>query len=263
MVGLGAGLSQSRFVAKKEADAILEQQKATAAIPIIKEVAPEVRNMIQQARQVPEQREATTAATDDPVLFDKMVAAWAAENHQPSHEASLMLSKATRFIKWLKLDLHERRVADLAEDMRLVTRDEFVRYKEYLLSHSKGPRNGPPKELPATGLGYTSVCRHLHDLRTIFIFASKNRSFENPTDKVTLPSRTKKMMARNKWRSFSCEERFLILHRSPQRGAGHPLVPVGRLGDRCQGQRDCRGFDERHLPDRRRVVHQSPTRQPR
>jgi integrase len=207
-----------RFVAKKEADAILEQLKAAAVIPIIKEVSPEVRDMIQRARQVPEQREATTAVTDDPVLFDKMVAAWAAENHQPSHEASLMLSKTTRFIRWLKLDRHERRVADLAEDMRLVTRDEFVRYKEYLLSHSKGSRNEPPKELPATGLGYTSVCRHLHDLKTIFIFASKNRSFESPTDEVTLPSRTKKMMARNKWRSFSREERFLILTEARKEG---------------------------------------------
>jgi len=199
-----------RFVPQTQADAILAKLAAKTAIPTIKEVSPEVSDMIQRARQKPEQREATTSV-DDPVIFEKMVAVWAAENGIPDHDKGLMLSKAVRFIKWLKDDRQERGVAAPTEDMRLTTRDEFVRYKEYLLQHSEGPRGETPKQLPATGLGYTSVGHHLRDLRTLFIFASKNRSFENPTDEVTLPKRTKKMMARNKWRSFTRAERVLVL----------------------------------------------------
>jgi len=199
-----------RFVPQKEADAILEQLRKTTAIPIIKQISPEVMEVIQRARQAPEQRE-TVTVTDDPVLFEKMVEAWAAENHQPHQEETLLLCETTRFVNWLKEDRHEHGIAALAEDMRLVTRDEFVRYKEYLLQHSKGSRNESPKKTPATGLGYTSVCRQLADLRTLFIFASKNRSFENPTDEVTLPRRSPRIMARNKWRSFTREERTRIL----------------------------------------------------
>jgi integrase len=132
-----------------------------------------------------------------------------------------MLSKTTRFIKWLKEDRHEGGIVGLAEDMRLVTRDEFVRYKEYLLQHSKGARNESPNKLPPTGLGYTGVCHQLADLRTLFKFASKNRSFENPTDEVTLPRRSTRIMARNKWRSFTREERTRIL--TEARSAG-PVI---------------------------------------
>ncbi len=207
-----------RFVLEREADAILAQLREQSALPIIKEVSPGIRDLIQRARQVPEQRETQTAAAADPVLFEKMVAAWAAENHQPSHEERLMLSKATRFITWLRQDRHDRGISDLPEDMRRVTHDEFVHYKEYLLAHSKGPRGEPPKEEPHTGLGYTSVGKQLRDLRTLFKFTSKNRKFANPTDEVTLPKLTKRMMKRNAWRSFTRDERTLILTEARKAG---------------------------------------------
>src|ERR1700746_1041561 len=50
--------------------------------------------------------------------------------------------------------------------------NEYIRYKEALLK-------------PDSGLGHTTVKHHLDDLRTLFKFASKNRSFPNPTDDVT------------------------------------------------------------------------------
>jgi hypothetical protein len=156
--------------------------------------------------------------TADPVQFDRIVSAWASENHQPSHELTLMLSKASRFIAWLRSDRNDRGVPDLPEDMRLVTHAEFVRYKEYLLKHSKGSRGEPPIEGPPTGLGYTSVCRHLGDLRTLFNYAAKNHRFPNPSDEVTLPKRTPRIMARNKWRSFTPEERTLILAEARKAG---------------------------------------------
>lgn len=206
-----------RFVLQREADAILAELEAASQIPIIKEPSPEIRALIQRARQVAEHR-GTTTVTADPVPFDRVVSAWASENHQPSHELTLMLSKASRLIAWLRSDRNDRGVPDLPEDMRLVTHAEFVRYKEYLLKHSKGSRGEPPIEKPPTGLGYTSVCRHLGDLPTLFNYAAKNHRFANPTDEVTLPKRTPRIMARNKWRSFSPDERTLILSEARKAG---------------------------------------------
>ena len=77
---------------------------------------------------------------------------------------------------------------------------------------------------------------HLDDLRTLFIFASKNRNFANPTDDVT---RLERKNGRSKWRPYTLGRTDQDLDGSSQRGAGHPLVPMGRRATGAQGQRDC------------------------
>jgi len=152
-----------RFVLQREADAILAELEAASQIPIIKEPSPEIRALIQRARQVPE-HPGTTTVTADPVPFDRMVSAWASENHQPSHELTLMLSKASRFIAWLRSDRNDRAVPDLPEDMRLVTHAEFVRYKEYLLSTrrdhaaSRPSKNRPPVSATPVCAAISVIC---------------------------------------------------------------------------------------------------------
>ena len=117
-------------------------------------------------------------------------------------------------------DRDTRAVALHADDMRLVTRDEYTRYKEHLMKDS--------------GFSHTNVKHHLNDLRTLFIFASSNRDFAKPTHGVT---RLKRKNARNKWRSYTIEERVKILiaarrelggrgdHRDPCFRRGRPLRP--------------------------------------
>src|SRR6266481_9359123 len=94
--------------------------------------------------------------------------------------------------------------------MRRVTRQDYIRYKEDLLK-------------PDSGYSHTTVKHHLDDLRTLFIFASKNRSFANPTDEVT---RLKRKNGRNKWRPYTLDERIRILTEARKEG------PVIRW---CQG----------------------------
>jgi hypothetical protein len=149
--------------------------------PVIVEPPAEVIEAIYRARQQAEQRNAVTA-TDDPVRFEEIVELWARENKVPDPTKRLYLSKTTRFVRWLKTDREIRGVAACADDMRLVTREEYIRYKEDLLK-------------PDSGLGHTTVKHHLDDLRTLFKFASKNRSFANPTDDV--PDWTAKTGAAN------------------------------------------------------------------
>ena len=89
-----------------------------------------------------------------------------------------------------------------ADDMRLVTRDEYIRYKEELLK-------------PDSGYSHTTVKHHLDDLRTLFRFASKNRSFPNPTDDVT---RLRRKNGRSKWRPYTLDERIRILTEARKEG---------------------------------------------
>ena len=68
---------------------------------------------------------------------------------------------------------------------------------------------------PESGVSHTTAKHHLDDLRTLFIFASKNRSFANPTDDVTRLSRKN---GRNKWRPYTPEERIRILTAARKEG---------------------------------------------
>jgi hypothetical protein len=63
-----------------------------------------------------------------------------------------------------------------------------------------------------------STLARLGDLRTLFNYAAKNHRFPNPSDEVTLPKRTPRIMARNKWRSFTPDERTLILAEARKAG---------------------------------------------
>ena len=125
------------------------------------------------------------------------------------------LAKANRFVAFLDTDRRSRGLPPCGDDMRLVTRDDYVRYKEHLLKLE-------------SGYSHTTVKHHLDDLRTLFIFASKNRSFANPTDEVT---RLKRKNGRNKWRPYTLGERVKILTAARKEGAGCVLVPVGSVGD--------------------------------
>jgi integrase len=162
--------------------------------PVIVEPPPEVIEAICRARQQAKQRDAVTV-TDDPVTFESIVELWARENKVPDPTKRLYLSKTVRFVRWLKTDREIRGVAACADDMRLVTREEYIRYREDLLK-------------PDSGLGHTTVKHHLDDLRTLFKFASKNRSFANPTNDVT---RLDRKNGRSKWRPYTLDERIRIL----------------------------------------------------
>lgn len=140
--------------------------------------------------------------TDDPVRFEEIVELWARENKVPDHTKRLYLSKTTRFVAWLKTNRERRGVAARADDMRSVTCDEYVHYKEDLLK-------------PDSGLGHTTTKHHLDDLRTLFIFASSNRQFVNPTDGVT---RLQRKNGRNKWRPYTLDERRRILTEARKEG---------------------------------------------
>src|ERR1700730_3093525 len=169
--------------------------------PVIVEPPPEVIEAIHRARQQAEDRDAVTV-TDDPVRFEEMVEKWAREKKVPVPTKRLYLSKTVRFVRWLKTDRVIRGVNACADDMRLVTRDEYVRYKEDLLK-------------PDSGIGHTTVKHHLDDLRTLFIFASKNRDFPNPTDGVT---RLDRKNGRSKWRPYTLDERIKILTEARKEG---------------------------------------------
>jgi integrase len=133
--------------------------------------------------------------TDDLVTFEEIVELWARENKVPDRTKRLYLSKATRFMAWLKTDRETCGVAACADDMRLVTRSDYIRYKEDMLK-------------PGSGYSHIAVKHHLDDLRTLFKFASKNRSFANPTDDVT---RLERKNGRSKWRPYTLDERIRIL----------------------------------------------------
>jgi integrase len=179
-----------RMMLKSEADSL----PASDTAPIIVQPSPEVINAIHLAREHAEQRDVVTA-TDDPVWFAEMVEKWGREQKVPDRGQRQMLTKANRFAAWLKADRLSRGVTACADDMRLVTRNEYVRYKEELLK-------------PDSGYSHTTVKHHLDDLRTMFRFASKNRSFENPTDGVT---RLQRKNGRSKWRPYTLDERLKIL----------------------------------------------------
>jgi site-specific recombinase XerD len=134
--------------------------------------------MIQRARL--EQQDDTPTITDDPVLFEKVVEAWANEKKQSAHTKNGYLNKTARFVKWLSQDRQKRGISALPENMRTITKAEFVRYKNDILT--------PGHEI-AAGLGETSIIHYLVDLRTMFIYAGENHELPNPTDSVTLPRR--------------------------------------------------------------------------
>jgi integrase len=113
-----------------------------------------------------------------------------------------MLSKAERFVEFLKTDRRDRGLPPCGDNMRLVTRDDYIRYKESMLK-------------PESEFSHTNVKHHLDDLRTLFIFASKNRSFANPTDGVT---RLQRKDGRNKWRPYTLAERVKILTEARKAG---------------------------------------------
>jgi integrase len=198
---------------KSEADNL----PAPNATPVIVEPPPEVIEAIYRARERAEQRDAVTA-TDDPVTFEAIVELWARENKIPDHTKRLYLSKTTRFVAWLKTNRETRGMATCADDMRLVTRREYIAYKEDLLK-------------PDSGIGHTTVKHHLDDLRTLFRFASKNRSFANPTDDVT---RLRRKNGRNQWRPYTLDERKRILAEARKEG---PVIKWCQWGARATGAR--------------------------
>src|SRR6266404_4048457 len=125
---IGRGGFGGRMMLRNEA----ENLHPPGDTPVIVEPPPEVIEAIHRARQQAEHRDAVTV-TDDPVTFESIVELWARENKVPDHTKRLYLSKTTRFVGWLKPDRERRCVGAWADDMRLVTRDEYIRYKEELL----------------------------------------------------------------------------------------------------------------------------------
>jgi integrase len=146
---------------------------------------------------------APDALTGDAVRFESMVEQWARERKIPDRTKRQFLSKANRFVSFLETDRKSRGLPLCGDDMRLVTRDDYVRYKEHLLK-------------PESGVSHTTAKHHLDDLRTLFKFASKNRSFANPTDDVT---RLTRKNGRNKWRPYMLDERIKILTAARKEGA--------------------------------------------
>jgi integrase len=138
----------------------------------------------------------------DPVTFELMVGVWAREKKVRDPVKRQLLSKANRFVSFLETDRKSRGLPSCGDNMRLVTPDDYVRYKEHLLQ-------------PDSGYSHTTVKHHLDDLRTLFIFASKNRRFANPTDGVT---RLERKNGRNKWRPYTLEERIKILSAARKEG---------------------------------------------
>ncbi len=202
-----------RMMLKSEA----ENLPAPDTRSVIVEPSSEVIDAIYRARQQAEQRNAVTVA-DDPVRFQEMVEKWARESKVPHPTKRLYLSKTVRFVRWLKTDREIRGVAACPDDMRLVTREEYIRYKEDLLK-------------PDSGLGHTTVKHHLDDLRTLFIFASKNRSFVNPTDDVT---RLDRKNGRSRWRPYTLDERIRILTEARKEG---PVIRWCQWGAWATGAR--------------------------
>jgi hypothetical protein len=145
---------------------------------------------------------APDALMGDAASFESMVEQWAREGKIPDRTKRQLLSKANRFMAFLETDRKSRDLPPCGDDMRLVTRDDYVRYKEHLLE-------------PESEYSHTTVKHHLDDLRTLFIFASKNRNFANPTDGVT---RLKRKNGRNKWRPYTLDERVRILTEARKAG---------------------------------------------
>jgi integrase len=150
----------------------------------------------------PNPRNAPDTLAGDAVRFESMVEQWGREAKVPNRTKRQYLSKANRFVAFLETDRKSRGLPPCGDDMRLVTRYDYVRYKEHLLK-------------PESGVSHTTAKHHLDDLRTLFIFASKNRSFTNPTDDVTRLSRKN---GRNKWRPYTPEERIKILSAARKEG---------------------------------------------
>jgi hypothetical protein len=114
-----------------------ENRPAPNTTPVIVAPPPEVVELIHRARQQAEQRDVVTVTTN-PVRFEEMVEKWGREKKVPDRGQRRMLSKASRFAAWLKTDREIRGVAACADDMRLVTREEYIRYKEDLLKPDSG-----------------------------------------------------------------------------------------------------------------------------
>jgi integrase len=174
---------------------------APGTTPVIVESPPEVIEAIRLARERAEQRDVVTV-TDDPVRFEEMVEKWARESKVPEPSKRHMLSKANRFVAFLETDRETRGLPPCGGDMRRVTRGDYIRYKEDMLK-------------PRSGYSHTTVKHHLDDLRTLFIFASKNRDFPNPTDDVT---RLDRKNGRSKWRPYTLDERIRILTEARKEG---------------------------------------------
>ncbi len=188
-----------RMMLKSEA----ENLRPPDTSPVIIEPSPEVIEAIHRARQQAEQRDAVPVA-DDPVRSEEMVEKCARENKIPDRTKRQMLSKANRFFAFIETDRKTRGLPPCGDDMRRVTRQDYIRYKEDMLK-------------PDSGYSHTTVKHHLDDLRTLFRFSSKNRSFANPTDDVT---RLRKN-GRSQWRPYTLDERIKIL--TEARNAG-PVI---------------------------------------
>jgi len=150
----------------------------------------------------PNPRNAPDTLAGDAVRFESMVEQWGREAKVPNRTKRQYLSKANRFVAFLETDRKSQGLPSCGDNMRLVTPDDYVRYKEHLLK-------------PESGYSHTTVKHHLDDLRTLFIFASKNRRFANPTDGVT---RLERKNGRNKWRPYTLEERIKILNAARKEG---------------------------------------------
>jgi hypothetical protein len=150
----------------------------------------------------PNPRNAADTLAGDAVRFESMVEQWGREAKVPNRTKRQYLSKANRFVAFLETDRKSQGLPSCGDNMRLVTPDDYVRYKEHLLK-------------PESGYSHTTVKHHLDDLRTLFIFASKNRRFANPTDGVT---RLERKNGRNKWRPYTLEERIKILSAARKEG---------------------------------------------
>jgi hypothetical protein len=186
-----------RMMLKSEA----ENLPAPDTAPAIVEPPPEVIEAIRLARERAGQRDVVTV-NDDPVRFGEMVEKWGREKKVPDPTKRHMLSKANRFVAFLEIDRKTRGLPLCGDDMRLVTRGDYIRYKEDMLK-------------PGSGCSHTTVKHHLDDLRTLFKFASKNRSFANPTDDVT---RLERKNGRSKWRPYTPDERIRILTEARKEG---------------------------------------------
>jgi len=109
----------------------------------------------------PNPRNAPDTLAGDAVRFESVVEQWGREAKVPNRTKRQYLSKANRFVAFLETDRKSRGLPPCGDDMRLVTRYDYVRYKEHLLK-------------PESGVSHTTAKHHLDDLRTLFIFASKN-----------------------------------------------------------------------------------------
>jgi hypothetical protein len=72
---------------------------------------------------------APDALTGDAVSFESMVEQWAREAKVPNRMKRQYLAKANRFVAFLETDRKSRGLPTCGDNMRLVTRDDYVRYE--------------------------------------------------------------------------------------------------------------------------------------